>query len=476
MSNIISQSHFLPTGPGKAIAIAAMLLTIFPIIFFGSSVNSRNYRENSQNICSFVSLVLTTPVWSESDFEIIQGPHSSCTQKLIGNINEVIFCVNVYPTLIVPKIITSESLTPPSVSDFNHFGSNWINNLSIPLFEIYKHSSHCEKAIIFGNTIPLIPLYPSFKYFQLRSLLRFPFNTNPQLVHHIFVGKEAWIQKLFQQDDVKFLQYKTGIVFEKNNNPTTIILQERGFPPELTSFNADHYLKERIGRLDILRQRHFIVNSLALKLQVVRDSNGRPVGGTGYNFVKTFIEYYNSTFSYSHEGAKNNKQMPNGSWNGLLGSLVDSKADIAVWLGNTETRHPYGDFTTSAINLPLVFFTSLPRASVKWYGILFVFSKEVWACVFLSTASVIPVYYFQISVKKHTHTGTEFLYLSIILPVSAILQEARNIPLKARGLSGLFLFYAIIIGIFFNSNLISFLTLPELEHAPETPDELWKML
>ncbi|CAG7638300.1 unnamed protein product, partial [Allacma fusca] len=45
-----------------------------------------------------------------------------------------------------------------------------------------------------------------------------------------------------------------------------------------------------------------------------------------------------------------------------------------------------------------------------------------------------------------------------------------------RYLSELFLFYAIIIGTCFNSNLMSFLTLPEFEHAPETPEELWKML
>ncbi|CAG7784909.1 unnamed protein product [Allacma fusca] len=62
-----------------------------------------------------------------------------------------------------------------------------------------------------------------------------------------------------------------------------------------------------------------------------------------------------------------------------------------------------------------------------------------------------------------------------MLPVRALLQVAPNIPTNARGFSGLFLFYGIIINTCFNSNLMSFLTLPELEHVPETPDELWKM-
>ncbi|CAG7734160.1 unnamed protein product [Allacma fusca] len=425
-------------------------------------------------MCSLVSLVLTTSIRSESDLEVIQGPHSSCTQKLVGSSNEVNFFVNIYPA--IPKIITSKSLTPSSASDLNHLGSKWINNLRIPPLKIYKHSPHCENALIFESTNNLLPLYPSFKSAQLRSLLQFPFNINPQFIHHIFIGKEGWIRKIFQQEDVKILHYKTGIATENSNNSTSLILEERGFPPKLTSFKADQYLKEQQDRFDILRQRHFNINSFHLKLQVVRDRNGNPIGGMGYNFVKTFTEYYNSTFDLSHEGAKNNKQMSNGSWNGLLGSLIDSRADIAIWLGNTETRSPYADFTTPAINLPLVFFTSLPRASVTWYGILFVFSKEVWVCIALSIVSVIPVYYFKIVVENHSHTGTEFLYLSIILPVCAILQEARNIPVQARGLSGLFLFYAIIVGTFFNSNLISFLTLPVLEHAPETPDELWKML
>ncbi|CAG7827132.1 unnamed protein product [Allacma fusca] len=62
-----------------------------------------------------------------------------------------------------------------------------------------------------------------------------------------------------------------------------------------------------------------------------------------------------------------------------------------------------------------------------------------------------------------------------MLPVGILLQIALKIPTRARGLSGLFLFYGIIINTFFNSNLMSFLTLPELEHVPETPEELWKM-
>ncbi|CAG7817174.1 unnamed protein product [Allacma fusca] len=75
--------------------------------------------------------------------------------------------------------------------------------------------------------------------------------------------------------------------------------------------------------------------------------------------------------------------MRNGSWNGLLGALADSRLDIAAWLGNTEARNPYGDFTTAAVNIPLVFFTSLPRAAVKWYGMFFVFSNETKSPMYL---------------------------------------------------------------------------------------------
>ncbi|CAG7826345.1 unnamed protein product, partial [Allacma fusca] len=210
--------------------------------------------------------------------------------------------------------------------------------------------------------------YPSFKYFQLRSLLQFPFNTHPQLVHHIFIGQETFIQSIFQKPDVKILQYKTGIAIPKENQTPIIFLQERGFPPKLTAFKTEQYCAERQGRFQILRQRHFVISSFTLKLQVVRDPSGKPLGGVGYSFIKTLAQYYNSTFDFSHEGVKNNKQMSNGSWNGLIGALIDSRADIAVWIGNTEKRNPYADFTTPAVNVPMVFFTSLPRATVKWNG------------------------------------------------------------------------------------------------------------
>ncbi|CAG7822087.1 unnamed protein product [Allacma fusca] len=278
---------------------------------------------------------------------------------------------------------------------------------------------------------------------------------------------------MFQKDDVKVLHYKTGITTENKKHATQKILQERDFPPKLTAFKNSQYFKEHQGRFDILRKRHFIVNSFSLKTLAVRDDNNNLIGGMGYNFVRTLSEYYNSTMDYSYKGERNNRQMPNGSWNGFIGALSDSRADIAVWLGNRLTRFPYCDITVPAVNGPMVFFTSLPRARVKWYGIAFVFSSEVWLCIAISIVSVIPVYYYKYSIENTSDTGTR-VYLSIMLPVGALLQIALNIPTKARGLSGLYLFYGIIISTFFNSNLISFLTLPELEHAPETPDELWK--
>jgi len=64
------------------------------------------------------------------------------------------------------------------------------------------------------------------------------------------------------------------------------------------------------------------------------------------------------------------------------------------------------------------------------------------------------------------------LYFSFILPFCALLQESRKVPRKVRFLMGIFLFYSIVVGVFYNSNLISFLSFPEHEKVPHTWEDL----
>ncbi|CAG7718525.1 unnamed protein product [Allacma fusca] len=439
------------------------LLSIF-------TTNSTNCL-NSEAIWPTLSTVLSANIWPDSDFH--KGQLSeSCTLKITGASN--IVTSKCFHGTANPKIIISKlTLIPPNVEQSNILNPS--GAIRIPLFGIWKHSPQCEQVLVFlDNTTFELNLYPAFKSFQLRSLLQFPFNNHPQQTHHIFIGQEEQIRSVFTQKSVNVLQYKTGVTTSKLPGLSEI-LYERKFVPELLStFTLSQYTKEVSSSLDMLRNRLITINSFPFKTHILKNTNGEMVAGLAYKYVTTLAVKYNFTAEYNFDGFKNNKQSPNGSWNGYIGSMIDSKADMTIWLANTQTRNPYLDFSPPIINTPSVFFTSLGQASVSWYGVLLAFSLDVWILIFASVALPIPILFFKLKFAnaKHDRPNDGSLYFATFFPMSALLQQPLHVGKGAHFLPVALLLYGIIIGTVFSSDLTSFLTCPEIEPVPQTIDEL----
>ncbi|CAG7724321.1 unnamed protein product, partial [Allacma fusca] len=305
--------------------------------------------------------VLSANIWQDSDFQQIQGT-GKCTLKII----------------LCPSLSMATGLLDNDITQMTHIiiskaaiisgntpsGENQeFMDLTVPHFDVLKQSPHCEKLIVFlestGNK-----LYPAFKSYQLRSLLPFPFNTHPQQTHHIFLGSEEQIRQIFAADDVQTLLYKTGIISSPSPAQGTI-LYESQLHKELRSLSKSEYMKVVSARFDILQNGNFIVLSYPFKIVILKSKSGGGVIGTGYNLVKTLGHKYNFTFEYRCDRYKQQNKMKNGSFNGFIGALAESRADMANFFAISTERYPYIDFTPMVINTPVVFFTSLSQINVK---------------------------------------------------------------------------------------------------------------
>ena len=353
-----------------------------------------------------------------------------------------------------------------------------------------RFSPHAENSFIDLHH-PSIPnavmtseffqLNSDYKSTQYRGRIQFPYNMNPQRVHHIFVGTQPQLRACFKRDSVNVLKYKTGIVVDYLNAKSFgKIMVERYLENSresafilagTSSFGAPYG-----NRFGLLKNRRLTVQSYATPYHVLYDEQKRPHAGLNYEVIKCQADYYNFTFDYRTDGWRNIGQSPNGSWNGFIGKLIEDETDIAMWLSLHAKRNPFVEIPAQYFYETFGPIVPLPRETIKWYAMIYQFELAVWIGIGISSlaiSSLFCVYYSkEVKVTKCGTSRTEIAYLSFAAPVRMFLREPADLPIGAKLSSMIFLFGAFIVGIFFDSNLMSFLTLPEYEHVPSTVEEL----
>ncbi|CAG7785332.1 unnamed protein product [Allacma fusca] len=373
-----------------------------------------------------------------------------------------LFCQNQQ----LPKILiksNSTTILPPNLNS----KQNPLIVLSMQSkLNCLRYSSHNYQLIFYVQN-STNNIYPQNKRYQLRCFLPFPFNSHPQQTNHIFIGQdEDQIRSALFLN--KLLKYKMGVII--HGAYIGVLIGECCFPAQ--RFKA--ITGRHCGVSDILKNTHIRVTSFPYKLHITRSAQGKPIAGHSFMFIQTVANYYNSTFDLRTEGYQNIGQNSDGTWNGFIGLLVNDSVDLVMSIGNQLTRHPYADFSPQQNNFPCVFITPLPKAQLKWFGILLVFEPDVWLAISVAMLLGIFVLY-QMFTFKFNQLVENPISTAVFLPLAALLMQSLNIPQSVRYLMCLFLFFSIVTGTFFGSNLISFLTLPQLEPIPETPEDLAKM-
>ncbi|CAG7826874.1 unnamed protein product [Allacma fusca] len=358
----------------------------------------------------------------------------------------------------IPKILTaSEKLT---VGRNVLSKTNPENNVNL-----FRFVSHFEIYLIFLQY--LLVQWPETYHNRIERSAPFHSSLSPKSIHHVFVGSGTEIESTLKHIHWEKIPLKTFI------NTGYFMLPD--FIDRLPSFSNPETKEVSMNKL---RNGHFRCDAFPTKLHMLFDHKRNIIGGTTFEFLRTLGNYYNFTFDLKAEGYRNLNQNPNGTWNGFFGKLIRDEIDLAFSLQNNYQRDPYVDFTTHTMNLNLIFFAPLPRVRVNWQAIFYPFEPQVWVCIGMSFCTITTLLYLKLKLQPkgaNDSTNVEKLYIAIILPVGGFLQESQKIPRSVRLIVGMFLFYSIILGICFNSNLISFLTFPESDPVPSTAEELADM-
>jgi len=123
---------------------------------------------------------------------------------------------------------------------------------------------------------------------------------------------------------------------------------------------------------------------------ITKEINGQNqtivINGIDYHLIKTLGQYLNFSFEFVHSGWAWGK-IVNGSWNGMIGKIIDSSANMALGaLSSNSEREQVVDFTIPYYYSDITFFTRVTKFSSINAKTLLIdpFSNDVWLSLILS--------------------------------------------------------------------------------------------
>nr|XP_040044612.1 glutamate receptor ionotropic, kainate 5-like isoform X2 [Gasterosteus aculeatus aculeatus] len=182
---------------------------------------------------------------------------------------------------------------------------------------------------------------------------------------------------------------------------------------------------------------------------------------------------------------------PNGSWTGMVGELINRKADLAVaGFTITSEREKVIDFSKPFMTLGIsILYRVNPSRKPGYFSFLDPFSPAVWlfmllaylavSCVLFLAARLSPYeWYNPHPCMRDPRDVLENQYTlgnSLWFPVGGFMQQGSEImprALSTRCVSGVWWAFTLIIISSYTANLAAFLTVQRMEAPIESPDDL----
>ncbi|XP_071030302.1 glutamate receptor ionotropic, kainate 5-like [Oncorhynchus clarkii lewisi] len=182
---------------------------------------------------------------------------------------------------------------------------------------------------------------------------------------------------------------------------------------------------------------------------------------------------------------------PNGSWTGMVGELINRKADLAVaGFTITSEREKVIDFSKPfmTLGISILYRVHLGRKP-GYFSFLDPFSPAVWlfmllaylavSCVLFLAARLSPYEWYNphpcLQGHKDILENQYTLGNSLWFPVGGFMQQGSEImprALSTRCVSGVWWMFTLIIISSYTANLAAFLTVQRMEVPIESPDDL----
>ncbi|XP_072316312.1 glutamate receptor ionotropic, kainate 5 isoform X2 [Eucyclogobius newberryi] len=182
---------------------------------------------------------------------------------------------------------------------------------------------------------------------------------------------------------------------------------------------------------------------------------------------------------------------PNGSWTGMVGELINRKADLAVASFTiTSEREKVIDFSKPFMTLGIsILYRVQMGRKPGYFSFLDPFSPAVWlfmllaylavSCVLFLAARLSPYEWYNphpcLRERRDMLENQYTLGNSLWFPVGGFMQQGSEImprALSTRCVSGVWWAFTLIIISSYTANLAAFLTVQRMEAPIESPDDL----
>ncbi|XP_061083986.1 glutamate receptor ionotropic, delta-1 isoform X2 [Conger conger] len=199
-------------------------------------------------------------------------------------------------------------------------------------------------------------------------------------------------------------------------------------------------------------------------------------------------------FKYEIYQVPDNKygtQLPNGSWNGMIGELINKRADLAVSaITITPERESVVDFSKRYMDYSVGILLHKPEEKINIFSLFAPFDLAVWACI----AAAIPVVGVMIFVLKrmqalrgqnppgpHQHASSisTSLHSAIWIVYGAFMQQGGDSVVSSMALRivmGSWWLFTLIVCSSYTANLAAYLTVSRMDSAVRTFQDLSKQI
>lgn len=188
---------------------------------------------------------------------------------------------------------------------------------------------------------------------------------------------------------------------------------------------------------------------------------------------------------YQVSDSKYGSQLPNGSWNGMIGDLINKRADLAVSaITITPERENVVDFSKRYLDYSVGILLRKPQEKVDVFSLLAPFEPAVWACV----AAAIPVVGVLIFLLNRLHSlrnsnsqsaPGQTLQSAIWIVYGAFLQQGGEGVVGSvalRIVMGSWWLFTLIVCSSYTANLAAYLTVSRMDHNIRTFQDLSRQM
>uniref|UniRef100_A0A8C9TDI3 Glutamate receptor n=1 Tax=Scleropages formosus TaxID=113540 RepID=A0A8C9TDI3_SCLFO len=187
---------------------------------------------------------------------------------------------------------------------------------------------------------------------------------------------------------------------------------------------------------------------------------------------------------YQVADSKYGSQLPNGSWNGMIGELISKRADLAVSaITITPERENVVDFSMRYMDYSVGILLHKPEDKINIFSLFAPFDLAVWACI----AAAIPVVGVLIFVLRRIQSlrnqnpsaphQSSSLSSAIWLVYGAFVQQGGDSAVTSMALRivmGSWWLFTLIVCSSYTANLAAYLTVSRMDSAVRTFQDLSK--